>query len=81
LEQNWPDPKPVGMALIQLARKTGDRARDIEPEILDQIAVWLSQYELFHSRLQPLKEVIPIKKKEQTDIFGESLPAGLVLSF
>ncbi|MBA4368866.1 MAG: molecular chaperone DnaK [Desulfobacterium sp.] len=81
LEQEWPDPKSVGMTLIQLARKTGDRARDIESEILDQTVMWLSQYELFHSRLHLLKEVIPIQKKEQTDMFGESLPTGLVLSF
>jgi molecular chaperone DnaK (HSP70) len=80
LDQNWKNPAPAGMALIQLARKTGDRARDLEPEILDNILEWLSAYESFHSQMTLLKEVVPIEKKEQIDIFGESLPTGLVLT-
>ena len=29
LDQNWPNPKPVGVALAQMARRTGDRSRDV----------------------------------------------------
>ncbi|MFH2067815.1 MAG: Hsp70 family protein [Pseudomonadota bacterium] len=80
LMKNWQNPGPVGTALIQLARKTGDRARDLESGMLDQILMWLSEYELLPSRIKLLQEVVPIEKKEQREMFGESLPTGLVLS-
>ena len=31
LKNNWQYPKPVGMAFIQMARKTGDRHRMLNP--------------------------------------------------
>ncbi len=79
LKEEWEDPKPVGTALVQLARKTGDRARDLGPEIIDETVSWLSRYDMFETQIRVLKEVVPIEKKEQSDIFGESLPTGLLL--
>ncbi len=79
LSQNWQNPKPVGFAILQLARKTGDFTRDIDSLMIERIIDWLSQYEFFLPDLKFLKEVIPMNKQEENQIFGESLPAGIIL--
>ncbi len=80
LTTNWRKPRPVGQALVQLARKTGDRARDIEPGLIERIIEWIHENELAgETPLRYLKEVVPIAGKEQNAVFGESLPSGLVM--
>jgi molecular chaperone DnaK (HSP70) len=79
LSIHWRNPQPVAQALVQLARKTGDRARDIEPEQMERIIEWIHQNDLNGSYIRYLQKVIPISGKEQTTVFGESLPSGLVM--
>jgi hypothetical protein len=79
----WPDPKPVGIALAQMARRTGDRARDLEPSAIDKIVAWMTAdaatEEIFAPHLKYLQQVVPLARQEESAIFGEALPAGLVL--
>ncbi|UCF92204.1 MAG: hsp70 family protein [Desulfobacterales bacterium] len=79
LSQEWRNPKPVGAALAQMARKTGDRMRDLEPAVLKRTRDWLAANELFSAHLKYLDEVVPLARAEESTIFGESLPMGLVL--
>ncbi len=65
--------------VAQLARKTGDHARDIDPILLDKIIEWMDQYDNFDSQKKYLREVVRMEELEKSTIFGESLPAGLVL--
>ena len=80
---NWRDPRPIGAAIAQLARKTGDRDRDLDHTHLEQVMTWMTQdphrEQLLRAHLPYLKEVIPMAKQEESNIFGESLPAGIVL--
>ncbi len=79
LSQNWKDPRPVGMALAQMARLTGDRKRDLDPEVIKDIIDWLSPHEWAASHIHVLKEVVPLAHLEETQMFGESLPSGIQL--
>lgn len=79
LTTHWRKPQPVAQALVQLARKTGDRARDIEPVLIDRIVEWFHAQELKGSFTRYLREVVPIAGQEQSAVFGESLPSGLVM--
>jgi len=79
LEQNWRNPKPVGAALIQLARKTGDRTRDLDQTATGSVLAWLDRCENFSHESRLITEVVPLESKEENAIFGETLPAGLVL--
>ncbi len=79
LSQNWRNPKPVGSALAQLARKTGDRMRDLDSSTIDRVVDWMSEYDFFASHIRYLKDVIPMEKEEESAIFGESLPTGIIL--
>ena len=69
----------MGTALSQLARLTGDRTRDLDPKVLEQIIEWLSPYGWSEPCIKFLKEVIPIARKEESVLFGESVPPGIVL--
>jgi hypothetical protein len=83
ISKNWGDPRPVGAAVAQLARKTGDRARDLEPARMEQIMAWMTRDSRYEQLLEPympyLKQVVPVAQQEETRIFGEALPAGIVL--
>ena len=79
MSQNWRNPKPVGVALAQMARKTGDRIRDLDIALINHIRDWMSQYEVCLPHIKYLEEVVPIAKQEESIIFGESLPSGIVI--
>ena len=79
LPQNWKNPRPVGMALSQMARLTGDRKRDLAPQDIQNIIDWLSPHEWATSHIRVLKEVVPLAHLEETQMFGESLPSGIHL--
>ena len=78
LEMPWKNPVPVGTALAQMGRKTGDRVRDLGPEITDRVIRWLIEHEMPEAA-EFLKTVRPLQTVEQTTIFGESLPSGIIL--
>ena len=71
----------VAHALVHLARYTGDRTRDVPPDTRDQVARWLAQVpgaEHYHTLLTTPRSTL--EREEQDWVFGESLPAGLVLN-
>jgi len=75
---DWNNPKPVGAAIAQLARKTGDRMRDMDQNLMDQAIAWLEKYQLA-DEIQWLTSVKHMARQEENAIFGESLPSGIVL--
>ncbi len=79
LSKQWKNPQPVGMALSRMARLTGDRKRDLDPEMLEEIINWLSPYDWAAPHIRVLKEVVPVERQDETQMFGESLPSGIHL--
>ncbi len=79
LEANWRNPRPVLSALCQMARRTGDRARDLPRDFLQTVAGWMCDHGADDALVEPLEKIIPVRSHEQDVIFGERLPAGLVL--
>jgi molecular chaperone DnaK (HSP70) len=83
LSKKWRDPRPIAATISQLARKTGDRTRDLDPADMERVMTWMTRdpqrEQLLKPHIRYLKEVVPLEKQEQTNMFGESLPAGIVL--
>ena len=75
---DWNNPKPVGAAIVQLARKTGDRMRDLAPDLMDRAIAWLEKHQL-KEETKWLTSVRHIARQEENAVFGESLPSGIVL--
>ena len=66
---------------VQLARRTGDRQRDLPKADRDRLAGWLNHVENGNR----YKELIEnpdtsMARQEQDWVFGENLPSGLILS-
>jgi hypothetical protein len=83
MQIRWRDPKPVSAALVQLCRRTGDRIRDLDESLLARVAQWMTdtiqQEKRVSDHLRYLREVVSLAEQEQSVIFGEDLPAGIVL--
>lgn len=67
-------------ALINTSRLTGDRLRDLSPELREEIAQMAQELGASTEVLKPLFEPVPFRDKERAWLFGESLPVGLKLA-
>ena len=79
LETDWRDHAPVASAISAMARRTGDRTRDIPDNLRKRIVQWLDDREGLQSNRRYLTEIVPMDAREQSAVFGESIPAGIVL--
>ena len=79
LKNDWKNPKPIAMALAQMARRTGDRARDLDPALIERVLEWMSPFEWAGPYRRNLESVVPMDTGDKNLIFGESLPSGIVL--
>jgi molecular chaperone DnaK (HSP70) len=79
IQQKWNDPKPAIYALVQMARKTGDRTRDIDDRDRQTLMDWMLNNGAESHILDMLKNAVAIEKQEKNMLFGDELPAGLLL--
>ncbi len=76
MEDNFDDPM-VPLAIMQIARRTGDRFRDVSDKTRHRILAWLDRHEAPAHFQSLIENVGTLEAEEQTLIFGESLPQGL----
>ena len=69
----------VASAVVQLAARTDDPLRDIEPEIRQRASERLSAAGVDAELLESLRAYVPPTRADAVRIFGESLPEGLRL--
>ncbi len=79
MKKNWDRKDPIHQLIVAMARKTGDRTRDIDAETHEKVMTWLSAQGASEQLLNKVREKIRMDLKEKNAQFGESLPAGLVL--
>ncbi len=65
--------------LAQLARRSGDRARDVNEEVRSRALEALAEGGATEEALRAIREVAAATEEEERRIFGESLPPGLRL--
>jgi hypothetical protein len=71
----------LGHALVQLARRTGDRERDLSQADRDRLSSWLERLPQGKRLIEVLTDPeTTLMGQEQDWIFGESLPSGLIVS-
>jgi molecular chaperone DnaK (HSP70) len=67
----------VQFAVVQLARMTGDRFRDLSAEVRARVLDWLKRHQATEHAELLVREVAELTEEEQTRAFGEALPKGL----
>ncbi|HUY33671.1 MAG TPA: Hsp70 family protein [Pirellulales bacterium] len=75
-ELGLPD-ESVAFCLVQLARRTGDRHRDLPDKLREQVLAWLDRVETPPHYRQLVAEGGELQEQEAGLMFGESLPRGL----
>ena len=65
------------LAVLQLARRTGDRYRDLDDRLRSESIDWLESHGAPPHFAELIRDVGTLDQEEQTRVFGESLPKGL----
>ena len=77
LRGEWRKPETIGFVIVQLARCTGDRTRDLDDELRQRVADRLTPLSSGERWAKQVREVVTLEAKEQARILDESLPVGL----
>jgi molecular chaperone DnaK (HSP70) len=71
--------RDLAFPLAQLARRSGDRARDVPEEVRAAALAALAQGGASEEALRAVREVVAPSAEDEQRVFGESLPPGLRL--
>ncbi|MDI6798262.1 MAG: molecular chaperone DnaK, partial [Desulfatibacillaceae bacterium] len=80
LSMEWKNPRPAAQALCLLARKTGDRKRDVPPPAAKRVMEWLAAHNGTEQQIKMVTSPVVDDRQLQEEQFGEGLPSGIVLS-
>ena len=79
LASDWKKIEPAAFAATQIARLTGDRARDLAPELRQAVLARLAAINASATWSTQLTTVVELDKADERRAFGEALPVGLRL--
>jgi molecular chaperone DnaK (HSP70) len=79
LREKW-DAVPTAVpAAVALARKTGDRARDVSDRVAREVEKRLGAAGARPDQIRAVKEHVPVEEADRAAFFGDTLPIGLRL--
>jgi molecular chaperone DnaK (HSP70) len=79
LKLDWKRIEPAGFAAAHIARKTGDRSRDIGAPLREQVLHKLAASGAPANWGAMVREVVELDQASATRMFGDALPPGLKL--
>jgi molecular chaperone DnaK (HSP70) len=79
LRTRWNDLPSAPLAATRLARRTGDRARDVSERLRTEVVKRLEAVQARPAWIEAVVEVVTQGEAERDEAFGESLPVGLRL--
>jgi hypothetical protein len=79
LREKWESVPTAAQAAVQLARCTGDRARDVSERVRQEVERRLVRAGADERSVRAVREVVAVEDRERAVFFGDSLPLGLRL--
>ncbi|MEH6822411.1 MAG: Hsp70 family protein [Motiliproteus sp.] len=79
LKKDWNKQPQAAFATVVMARVSGDRSRDLDPELRLAIAAALKACKVSPKWIAMVTEVTELDDSDNRKIYGESLPPGLKL--
>ncbi|MEM5422172.1 Hsp70 family protein [Paraburkholderia ferrariae] len=79
LALDWKKIEPAMFAAAQIARMTGDRSRDLPPELRETVVRRMESANAPPTWVTMVREVVALDTADTGRVFGEALPAGLKL--
>ncbi len=80
LREKWPSLQAAPHAAVQLARVTGDRARDVSERLRGELVKRMVAAGAKDAWVQAVREHVEVSDDERREAFGEGLPQGLSLA-
>lgn len=77
LREKWEQLPTAPLAAVQMARLTGDRARDVDDRLRNDLCRRLERHAIDPATWRPLRELVEVEEQERADRFGDQLPVGL----
>jgi hypothetical protein len=78
LAYSWPQPDKAAFSLAQLARRTGDRARDLSDGQRSEVSSFIRQAGAARAATL-VEQVVALESREENIALGDTLPPGLRL--
>ena len=79
LTWDWPEPDKTAFPLAQLARRTGDRTRDLDEGLRTRLAAAVRAMPGGERAVVLVEQVVALEAREERVALGDTLPAGLRL--
>jgi hypothetical protein len=79
LRLDWKRIEPAGFAAAHIARRTGDRSRDIEDPLRDELLRRFAASNAPAGWAAMVAEVVELDQASTTRMYGDALPPGLTL--
>ena len=79
LAQDWRKNETAMFAAVQMARMTGDRARDLDQAVREQVLLKMRASGAPQRWVAMVEQVVQMEAEDQKRSLGDSLPPGLVL--
>lgn len=79
LRERWEGIPTAAQAAVQLARVTGDRARDVSDRARGEVLRRLTQVGAKEAWVRAVRELSSVEEADRAALFGEGLPVGLRL--
>jgi hypothetical protein len=76
---DWPEPDKSAFPLAQLARRTGDRTRDLDDATRARVATTVRAMPGGDRAVVLIEQVVALEAREERVALGDTLPAGLRL--
>ena len=80
LRERWAEVPTAARAAVQMARVTGDRARDLSEGARAEVAKRLESSGAPQEWVRAVREHVATDEADLAEFFGESLPVGLTLA-
>lgn len=80
LKEKWETLQTAELSAVRLARRSGDRARDVSDRLRAEVVKRLAAIDARPSSIRAVREVVVVDDAERASFFGESLPVGLRLA-
>ncbi|MBI2393000.1 MAG: hsp70 family protein [Deltaproteobacteria bacterium] len=79
LKADWREIPTAPFAAVQLARVTGDRARDVSDALRADVQKKLERFAARPAWIAMVRDLVPVDDQQRSEVFGETLPPGLRL--
>lgn len=80
LAGDWPEPEKVAFALAQLGRRTGDRSRDLDEKLRNDLSAKVRSLPGGERAAVLVDQIVELEAREERVAMGDTLPAGLRLT-